>query len=236
MAACGKKQEITNETATKKQTSTYQIGICLFHSDSYSKEMSQGFQDALNMKLKSDQINFSLKEANGDAAAFSDACAELDSANSNLIFLENQGLTTSIDTNAYKTKIFTMPDLPITEQAEDTLLQLLPDMSLVGILYDSTDSSSLSRTEELKKNLETDGIRYKEYAATDNNSLKENVNHICDECDSLYIVSGDLMTENIDTLSDSLIPAGIPAIADSEKLCQTGIASVSAPAYVYNNQ
>lgn len=236
VTACGKKQESNTETATKKQATAYQIGICQFQSDSFSKEMIQGFQDALKMKLQSDNISFSLKEANGDAAALADACTELDSENLNLIFLETRELTTNIDTNAYKTKIVTTPDLPTIEQTEDTLLQLLPDISQLGILYDSTEPSSLSRTEEFKKNLEADGINYKEYAATDADSLKENANHICDECDSLYIVSSNLMTENIDTLSDSLIPAGIPAIADSEELCQTSIASVSVSASDFGMQ
>ena len=230
MTACGKKQKSNTETATKKQATSYQIGICQFQSDSFSKEMIQGFQDALKMKLQSDNISFSLNEANGDAAALADACTELDSENLNLIFLETRELTTNIDTNAYKTKIVTTPDLPTIEQAEDTLLQLLPDISQLGILYDNTDPSSLSRTEEFKKNLEADGISYKEYAATDADSLKENANHISDQCDSLYIVNSDLMAENINMLSDTFIPAGIPAIADSKELCQTSMASVSVSA------
>lgn len=234
--ACSKKPESSSETATKKQATAYQIGICQFHSDNFSQEMIQGLQDALYTKLKSDNVSFSHKEANGDAAALADACTKLDSENLNLIFLDDRGLTTDIDTNAYKTKIFATPDLPTIEQAEDTLLQLLPDISQLGILYDSTDPSSLSRTEELKKNLEADGISYREYAATDTNSLKENANHISDQCDSLYIVSSDLISGNINMLSDTFIPAGIPAIADSEELCQTSIASVSVSAYDFGMQ
>lgn len=226
VTACGKKPDGSTETATKKQSAFYQIGICRFQSDSFSEEMIQGFQDALKIKLKEDNISFSLKEANGDSATLNDICAELDSENLNLIFLDTRGLATNIDTNAYKTKIVTTPELPAIEQAEDTLLQLLPDISLPGILYDNTDSSSLACAEEFKRNLEADGISYKEYTATDADSLKENANNICDQCDSLYIISSDLMSENINMLADTFLPAGIPAVADSEELRQTSIASV----------
>lgn len=226
VTACGQNTDGNTETVAKKQAATYQIGICRFQSDNFSEEMVQGFQDALQIKLKEDNVNFSLKEAGGDATTLSDVCAELDSEDLNLIFLEIWGLTTSFDTNIYKTKIITTPELPIIEQAEDTLLQLLPDISQPGILYDSTDPSSLSRAEEFKKNLEADGIKCREYTATDADSLKESANNISDQCDSLYIVSSGLMTENIDMLTDTFIPAGIPAIADSKELCSTSIASV----------
>lgn len=226
MTACGKKPDGNTETATKKQSAAYQIGICRFQSDNFSEEMTQGFQEALKIKLKEDNISFSQKEANGDTAALNDACAELASENLNLIFLETRGLTTSIDTNAYKTKIITTPELSCIELAEDTLLQLLPDISQPGILYDNTDPSSLSRAEEFKENLKADGIDCSEYTATDAASLKENANNISDQCDSLYIVSSQLMSENIDMLTDTFIPAGIPAITDNEELCRTSIASV----------
>lgn len=236
VTACSREPENTAETASKKEAAAYQIGICQFHNDYYSQKLIQGFQDALHIKLKSDNITFVKKEVDGDTAALASACSELDSGGFNLIFLDSQGDTASLDTNAYKTKILSTPELPVIEQAEDTLLELLPDTTQLGIFYNNTDPSSLTRAEEVKKNLDADGIKYREYTANDYDSLEENANHISDECDSLYIVTSDLMLEHIAKLEDTFVPAGIPAIADSEELCRLSIASVSVPAYDFGTQ
>lgn len=231
LSACGKQQEQITETASKKQSVTYQVGICQINSDSFSNTIVQGFQTALTTKLKSDQITFLSKNAQGDTATLTSQYSEADQQGLDLIFIANTGNALSLDTTGYKTPTMITPEFNVTELVEDTLVQLIPDIQQLGILYDSTDPTAASRVKQMMQYLDADEINYQEYPATDSASLCSGANDICDQCDSVYVPSNQLTLDNIQKLENIFLPAGIPLISDNEELGSIGIAAVTLQSY-----
>ena len=76
------------------------------------------------------------------------------------------------------------------------MLELLPDVKTVGILYCSAESNSKYQAEMFEKELEEDGVEYKEYTAADSNEIQSVVTNAVQEVDAIYIPTDNTMAAN----------------------------------------
>ena len=123
-------------------------------------------------------------------------------------------------------------DLAPIEEQEDMLIELLPDVKTVGILYCSAESNSKYQAELFAAELEKDGIEYKEYTAADSNEIQSVVTNAVSECDAIYIPTDNTMASNTQIINNICLPAGVPIIAGEQGICSgCGIATLSIDYY-----
>lgn len=120
---------------------------------------------------------------------------------------------------------------PIDEQA-DMLLELVPDVKKVGILYCSAEANSKYQAELFGEAMKKAGIDYEEYTAADSNEIQTVVQNAIESCDALYIPTDNTMASNTDIVKNLVIPAKIPVIAGEQGICAgCGIATLSISYY-----
>lgn len=225
------KPEDTAENTTQPPADTHQIGICQINSDPCADAMTKGFQDGINANKKDMQVSFLIKNAPGDASTFAEQCKEYDQTGLDLMFIENTDQSLPADTTGYQTPTLVLPEIDITERVEETLLQLLPDIQQLGILYDSSDPAMVAKVNQMTQYLDKDQIPYQKYPASDASSFCDSANDICDQCDATYIPANTLALSQVSQLENIFLPAGIPLITDNTELGNIGFAAVALQSY-----
>ena len=120
---------------------------------------------------------------------------------------------------------------PIDEQ-EDMLLEMVPDVKQVGILYCSAEPNSAYQAKLFGETLDEDGITYKEYTAADSNEIQSVVTSAVAECDVLYIPTDNTMAANTEVINNICLPEKVPVIAGEQGICSgCGVATLSISYY-----
>ena len=235
---------------------TYRIGICQLLEHVALDAATDGFQDALKEKL-GDRVTFDEQLAQGEQPVAATICngfvsdgVDLILANATAPLQSAAAATTEIPilgtsvtdygaaldvadwSGASGRNISGTSDLaPISEQ-ENILLELIPDVKQVGLLYCSAETNSVFQIDLFKAELEADGIAYKEYAIADSNEIQSVVTTAASECDALYIPTDNTLAAATETVYNIVVPAKIPVIAGEEGICSgCGIATLSISYY-----
>ncbi|MCM1090499.1 MAG: ABC transporter substrate-binding protein [Butyrivibrio sp.] len=235
---------------------TYTIGICQLLEHVALDAATDGFQDALKEKL-GDRVTFDEQLAQGEQPVAATICngfvsdgVDLILANATAPLQSAAAATTEIPilgtsvtdygaaldvanwSGASGRNISGTSDLaPISEQ-ENILLELIPDVKQVGLLYCSAETNSVFQIDLFKAELEADGIAYKEYAIADSNEIQSVVTTAASECDALYIPTDNTLAAATETVYNIVVPAKIPVIAGEEGICSgCGIATLSISYY-----
>ena len=250
LTGCG--SESTTDSGEKK----YKIGICQLVEHVALDAATKGFKDALTEKLGADKVEFDEQNAQGEATNCSTICNNFVTNNVDLIManatgalqaatqatadipvlgtsVTDYGTALSIEDWSGKTgtNVSGTSDLAPIDQQEDMILELVPDVKKVGILYCSSEPNSAYQSELIKKELEADGIAYEEYTAADSNEIQTVTTTACNECDVLYVPTDNTMASGAETIKNVAIPAGIPMIAGESGICAAGIATLSIDYY-----
>ena len=254
------KQEKQESSAPKETASdsgkVYHIGICQQLEHAALDAATQGFQDALIEKLGEENVEFDLQNAQGEAANCATICnnfvasdvdlilanatASLQSASAatNKIPILGTSITdyaTALSLSDFSgttgMNISGTSDLAPIDQQEDMILELVPDVKQVGIIYCSAEPNSKYQADQLKKYLDEDGIAYAEYTAADSNEIQAVVTKACSECDCLYAPTDNTMAAAVDVIKNVAIPAKVPMIAGEAGICKGGIATLSISYY-----
>lgn len=239
----------------------YHIGICQLREHEALDAATKGFQDALKEKLGEGNVEFDLQNAQGEATNCSTICNGFVTNNVDLIMANATGalqaavtatntipvLGTSVTDYATAlnlsdweghtgTNVSGTSDLAPIGQQEDMILEILPDVKMVGIAYCSSEPNSSYQAGLMKKALEEDNIEYKEYTAADSNEIQSVVTTACDECDALYIPTDNTFASSVETIKNVVVPAGIPLFAGEAGLCAAGVATLSISYYDIGKQ
>lgn len=235
----------------------YTIGICQQVEHDALDAATQGFQDACTELFGADYVKFEVQNAQGEQAncativnnyvasdvdlilANGTTALQSAAAATNTIPILGTSITdfgAALDitdwTGASGTNISGTSDLAPIDQQEDMLLELVPEVTKVGIVYCSAEANSAYQAQEFAKALEEDGIEYAEYTAADSNEIQSVVTAATTECDALYIPTDNTMASNTEIINNICEPAGIPVIAGEENLCRgCGIATLSIDYY-----
>lgn len=245
------------QAASGTDGTVYNIGICQQLEHDALDKATQGFQDACTELFGADYVTFETQNAQGEQANcativnnFVASDVDLILANGTTALQSAAAATNTIPilgtsitdfgaaldisdwTGVSGTNISGTSDLAPIDQQEDMLLELVPDVTKVGIVYCSAEANSAYQAQEFEKALEEDGIEYAEYTAADSNEIQSVVTSATTECDALYIPTDNTMASNTEIINNICEPAGIPVIAGEENMCRgCGIATLSIDYY-----
>ena len=255
LTACGAEEDPSSgkSPSTSKK---YTIGICQLLEHEALDSATKGFKDALTEKLGKDNVDFDEQNAQGESTNCSTICNNFVTNNVDLIMANATGalqaasqatadipiLGTSVTDYATAlnisnwsgktgTNVSGTSDLAPIDQQEDMILELIPDVKKVLILYCSSEPNSSYQSDLMKKALDEDKIAYKEYTAADSNEIQTITTTACGECDVLYVPTDNTMASSAETIKNIAVPAGIPMIAGEAGLCSAGIATLSISYY-----
>ncbi len=235
----------------------YNIGICQLVEHPALDAATQGFQDALKEKLGEDKVTFDLQNAQGEQPNAATICngfvsqgVDLILANATSPLQSAAAATTSIpilgtSITDYASALEIDPwngttgrnisgtsDLAPIDEQENMLVELFPDAKMVGLIYCSAESNSLYQIQIFAKELEADGIAYKEFPVADTNEVQSVVTAAVAECDVLYIPTDNTLANVTETVKNIVIPAKVPVIAGEEGICGgCGVATLSISYY-----
>lgn len=229
--SCSRRAGSTTKYTAETPAAIYHIGICQTSADTNDPALTEGFQTALDTKAKDAQIIYNTKNMDKDTEILTNLFPETEQGKLDLLFVADTENTTQNDTTGYSIPVITPPAYDATEQAAETLLQLMPDIQQLGILYHSADASVKAKTEKITQYLDQKKIPYQKYPFMDATSFAAGANDICDQCDAAYIPSDQTSVSHASQLEDIFLPAGIPLVSDHHALQNSSIATAGIHYY-----
>lgn len=261
LAACGgnKASEGSDSSSTKTDDSAkvYKIGILQQLEHAALDAATQGFKDACIEKFGESNVTFDVQNGQGEQAncatiannfvadkvdlilANATTALQCAAAATDTIPILGTSVTdyaTALDisdwSGATGINISGTSDLAPIDKQEEMLVELLPDVKTVGILYCSAEPNSEYQAKLFEEALKADGIEYKEYTAADSNEIQSVVTSAVSEVDALYIPTDNTMAANTEVINNICLPAKIPVIAGEQGICTgCGIATLSISYY-----
>lgn len=241
-----------SDSSSKK----YTVGICQLVEHDALDAATKGFKDTLTEKLGEENVEFDEQNAQGEATNCSTICNGFVTSNVDLIMANATGalqaatqatadipiLGTSVTdygtalsikdwSGKTGTNVSGTSDLAPIDQQEDMILELVPNVKKVGIIYCSSEPNSAYQSDLMQKALKEDNIEFKEYTAADSNEIQSVTTTACNECDVLYVPTDNTMASSAETIKNVAIPAGIPMIAGEQGICAAGIGTLSIDYY-----
>lgn len=249
--------EQTESEASEDSGKVYRIGILQQLEHAALDAATEGFQDACTELFGEDNVKFDLQNGQGEQAncatiannfvaddvdlilANATTALQCAAAATDTIPILGTSVTdyaTALDisdwTGSTGTNISGTSDLAPIDKQEDMMVELLPDVKVVGILYCSAEPNSEYQASLFEEALEADGIEYKEYTAADSNEIQSVVTSAVSEVDAIYIPTDNTMAANTEVINNICLPAKIPVIAGEQGICEgCGIATLSISYY-----
>lgn len=244
-------------SASSDSGKVYKIGICQQLEHEALDQATKGFEDACEEKFGKDNVTFDLQNGQGEQAncatitnnfvadnvdlilANATTALQCAAAATDSIPILGTSITdyaTALDisdwSGATGMNISGTSDLAPIDQQEDMLVELVPDVKTVGILYCSAEPNSAYQAKLFEEALEEDNIEYKEYTAADSNEIQSVTTSAISECDALYIPTDNTMAANTEIINNICLPANVPVVAGEQGICAgCGIATLSISYY-----
>ena len=249
--------ESGSEASGSASGESFTIGVCQQLEHAALDEATQGFQDACEEMFGADNVTINVQNGQNEQSncatiandfvaqdvdlilANGTTALQCAAAATNTIPILGTSITdygTALDisdwTGTTGTNISGTSDLAPIDEQEDMLVELLPDVKKVGILYCSAEPNSEYQANLFAEALEEDGIEYAEYTAADSNEIQSVVTNAVAECDALYIPTDNTMASSTEIINNVCEPAGVPIIAGEQGICSgCGIATLSISYY-----
>ncbi len=257
-AACGSAPAETPaaEATAAAEDTVYTVGICQLVQHAALDAATQGFVDTLKAEF-GDKVNIIEQNASNDIPTCSTIVNGFVSDGVDLILanatpalqaaveatdtipilgtsVTEYGVALGIDgfTGTVGGNVSGTSDLAPLDQQAAMLLELLPDVKSVGILYCSAEANSVYQAEVFKAALEDAGVAVEIYTFTDSNDVAAVTATACDASDALYIPTDNTAASCTEAINNVAEPAGVPIIAGEEGICSgCGIATLSINYY-----
>ena len=234
----------------------FTVGVCQFVQHEALDSATQGFMDALTEKF-GDKVVFDVQNAAGDTAACSTIVNSFVSKNVDLILanatpalaaaynatsdipilgtaVTEYGVALGIDgfTGTVGGNVSGTSDLaPLTEQA-DMILELVPDVKTVGLLYCSAEPNSEYQVQVVEEALTAKGITCTRYSFADSNDIAAVTTKAVADNDALYIPTDNTAASCTETIGNIVLSAKTPVIAGEAGICRgCGVATLSISYY-----
>lgn len=246
----------TTETTAPETDQKFTVGICQLVQHNALDAATQGFEDALKEKY-GDNVTIDYQNAQGDSTTCATIVTGFVNNNYDLILANatpalQAAVSATTDIPILGTSITDYgaalnlsdfsgttgmnvsgtSDLAPLDQQEKMILELVPDVKKVSILYCSAEANSKFQANEIEKYLDEDGIAYEEFTFADSNDLQSVVSSAVSDCDAVYIPTDNTAASNMTIVSNVTEPAGIPVICGEENMCKSGgLATLSISYY-----
>ena len=258
LAACGSAPAETPaaEAPAAAEDTVYTVGICQLVQHAALDAATQGFIDTLKAEFGY-KVNIIEQNASNDIPTCSTIVNGFVSDNVDLILanatpalqaaveatdtipilgtsVTEYGVALGIDgfTGTVGGNVSGTSDLAPLDQQAAMLLELLPDVKSVGILYCSAEANSVYQAEVVKAALEDAGVAVEIYTFTDSNDVAAVTATACEASDALYIPTDNTAASCTEAINNVAEPAGVPIIAGEEGICSgCGIATLSISYY-----
>lgn len=113
-------------------------------------------------------------------------------------------------------------DMNPVEQQVDLLLQLVPDATTVGIMYNSSEDNSIIQANLAKAALEAKGVAALEFTASASSEVQAVAQSAVGKVQAIYLPTDNLMADTVATISMVTNPAGIPLICGESNMVLAG--------------
>ncbi len=257
LSACGSSKEGgSNETATKDDGKTYNVGICQLVQHDALDAATKGFKDVLTEKL-GDKVTFDEQNAQGDSPTCATIVNSFVSANVDLIMANATAplqaavagtadipvlgtsvtdYATALDIKEWKgttgINASGTSDLAPLDQQAAMIKELFPDAKKVGLLYCSAEANSAYQIETIKTYLEKDGYTCTDFSFVDSNDIASVVANASKHSDVIYIPTDNTAAANTEVIKNTCVPAKVPVVAGEAGICSgCGVATLSISYY-----
>ena len=120
---------------------------------------------------------------------------------------------------------------PLDEQAQ-MIIDLIPGVQTVGILYCSAEENSVYQVKVVKEYLEAQGINVVVSSFSDSNDIASTTEDLCSQVDAIYVPTDNMVASCADTVASIVLPRFIPVITGEEGPCaECGVATLSISYY-----
>ena len=234
----------------------FTVGICQLVQHAALDAATQGFEDALTASF-GENVTFDFQNAQGDSATcatiangFVSSGVALIMANATPALQAAQAATNSIPilgtsvteygvalgldnfSGTVGGNVSGTSDLAPLNQQADMIVEWMPEVKKVGLLYCSAEANSQYQVDEVQKYLETKGVTATQYAFSDSNDLSSVCQKAADENDALYVPTDNTVAANTGIVDGICRPAKKPVFAGEEGICAgCGVATLSISYY-----
>ena len=231
---------------------SYTVGVCQLVQHAALDAATQGFEDALTAAF-GDNVTFDFQNAQGDSATcatitngFVSSGVDLIMANATPALQAAQAATNTIPvlgtsvteygvalgldnfSGTVGGNVSGTSDLAPLDQQADMIVEWMPEVKKVGLLYCSAEANSQYQVDEVQKYLEAKGVTATQYAFSDSNDLSSVCQKAADENDALYVPTDNTVAANTGIVDGICRPAKKPVFAGEEGICSgCGVATLS---------
>ena len=234
----------------------FAVGICQLVQHAALDAATQGFEDALTDSFGED-VTFDFQNAQGDSATcatitngFVSAGVDLIMANATPALQAAQAATNTIPilgtsvteygvalgltdfSGVVGGNISGTSDLAPLDQQAAMIVEWMPEVKKVGLLYCSAEANSQYQVDEVQKYLEEKGVVVTQYSFADSNDLSSVCQNAANENDALYVPTDNTVAANTGIVDGICRPAKKPVFAGEEGICNgCGVATLSISYY-----
>ena len=258
LSACGGSSSASSAAASSTVASAsvaaasngekFTVGICQLVQHAALDAATQGFEDALTASF-GENVTFDFQNAQGDSATcatiangFVSSGVALIMANATPALQAAQAATNTIPILGTSVTEYGVAlgldnfsgtsDLAPLDQQADMIVEWMPEVKKVGLLYCSAEANSQYQVDEVQKYLEAKGVTATQYAFSDSNDLSSVCQKAADENDALYVPTDNTVAANTGIVDGVCRPAKKPVFAGEEGICSgCGVATLSISYY-----
>ena len=234
----------------------YTVGICQLVQHPALDQATQGFMDALKAEL-GDDVAFDLQNASGDVSLCGTIVNKFVTNQVDLIMANatpalqaaytatdsipilgtsiteyGEALETTLTNGIVGGNVSGTSDLADLSAQADMILEFMPDVQKVGIVFCNSEANSRYQVQEMTKFLEAKGVDVTAYPFTDSNDIDDVVTAACASCDALYIPTDNTAASCAEIIGNIVREKKIPVFTGEEnpaKVC--GVASLTISYY-----
>ena len=234
----------------------FTVGICQLVQHAALDAATQGFEDALTASF-GENVTFDFQNAQGDSATcatiangFVSSGVALIMANATPALQAAQAATNTIPilgtsvteygvalgldnfSGTVGGNVSGTSDLAPLDQQADMIVEWMPEVKKVGLLYCSAEANSQYQVDEVQKYLEAAGVTATQYSFSDSNDLASVCQKAADENDAVYVPTDNTCAANTGIIDGICRPAKKPVFAGEEGICSgCGVATLSISYY-----
>ena len=235
----------------------FHVGVCQLDVHPALDAATQGFIDALKKELGEDKVKIDLQNAAGEATNCTNIVNAFVTKNYDLIManatpalqaataatatipvlgtsVTEYGVALGLDNFSGVTgmNVSGTSDLAPLDQQAQMILDLVPGVQTIGIIYCSGEPNSQYQVNKVKEYLEGKNVAVKLYGFADSNDLPAITQTAVSECNALYLPTDNTVARSAGIIDNVCRPAKIPVIAGEEGIAKTcGVAALSISYY-----
>ncbi len=241
----------------KKDNKRFTVGVCQLVQHAALDQATQGFIDALKAELGEENVEINVQNAQGDTNTCNTIVGDFVSKNVDLIMANatpalqaaynatttipilgtsiteyGVALGTTLTNGVVGGNVSGTSDLANLSQQADMILEFMPTVQTVGIVYCSAEANSTYQVQEITKFLNEKGVTVKAFPFSDSNDISSVVTAACAVSDALYIPTDNTAASCAETIGNIVREKKVPVFTGEEnpaKVC--GVASLTISYY-----